>query len=310
MEIPVDKICPACKKYKQAENSWRAGPYGEQICKACAGKIDKLALDKEAPPPNRWKVLPKECPFCERNMAEYGRKHWVLNLDGLMCRCCACNPHRPAEGEIRVDRRGKYFTVKEGVAVFAYGEGPLPLWSEPGMSSGQIEQEDKMWERVIENEGLLWSTVRHCAALNWLPNSEVGEAVADAAMPALMRAAVEFDESRAQFSTFAVTLMRRAVSRWSKSRLTRITHEVTVEEMQDPGEDSFSREEDIQFARKQLESVWSLLTKTDANVMYKKFVEGRTYEAIGVEYGVLPQSIYLRVKRIRERCLQQLNTAE
>lgn len=337
MQIPLDKTCPVCCKYRPRDGAWAEGPYGEVICRPCLRKMDREDLPMVAPSVE----LPSECPFCRR--APLDRSYWVDSAEGLMCRRCACDTNRLKSGECRVDRKGRYFkvcvtSIDDGSladvrrAQYTFGDRPLPLWSEPALLSELEGQEAAMWTTVISNMGLARSLCAHCVTLRWFPYSDMDTVLQDAALPAMMCAAVMHKKGKAKFSTYAYRSMYHSVMRWSRRRMrqhkrhqyfdqdvedTSLSFDQDAEEYFDRSlkerasdelnleervsEDQHKRDVDIRDAQLELQSIKHLLSDTDVQVLELKFVENMTYEQVGLHFGVRPQAPFLRVKRIRRR---------
>ena len=310
---PLGAVCPCCKEIRTRPDSWCKGPYDETICKTCLREMDKIDYQEFAPPPNQFETLPSNCPRCNRDMSLADRRSWVLSADGLLCRTCMCDTSRLAVGEVRADYKNRCFEVGENrIAKYPFGERKIPLWSQPALRSHLVEQKRLMWELTKENVGIAWKVALGFVTRGKLNQCDVEDAVHDACIPALMRAAIDFDAKRARFSTVAWVSCKNAMVSYIKRRtkLRCTERQVLEDEMNNAKEEeshsAFKDEEAIQEATQTLELIWPLLSETDAEVMRMRFVDGMTYEAIGIAYGVLPQAIYLRVKRVRLRCLQEL----
>lgn len=315
------KTCPCCKTYHER---LVISVTGDEVCVACAKSDESayLGLDEVFVGTRRIRASAArlkrlflsredegECRLC-------GNSSCRKTQEGLLCQMCFMDVSRLEPGSYRKDRAGRVFEVLEAecaprkarkhsrVARYPFGEVSCPRFSYPSTRTEWDAQAERMWALVEAHYNMAKSAVSRAVRTRFIAHSDYGEVLEDACLPALMRAALTYDESMAKFSTYGYTACTNAVRKWVKRRKdSRVYEEISEVPTVDPGSLRGSLE-----VLDYLKS--NALSDEDLYAMEQHFLHGRTLHDIGLELGVGRQAIYLRIKRAQKRCLEAISRYE
>lgn len=155
------------------------------------------------------------------------------------------------------------------------------------------------WELVVQHRGLMY---RACSKAH-IPIDLQDEAVSDACIPAVLRAAESYDPAKGKISTYLMRGMYFALNGWKRDSMRRHSREMLASQGGDLMEAQYNgtpahRREQIEWERTESQAAECLLTlgALDRKIVYARFWEKRSLRQIGQQLGYSRQGIQNRIK--------------